>query len=108
MGDYYTALSSGECVEDAPSVGLPCVVRFKADDRFYRSQILSIHGQFAQVLFVDYGNEQETPLKELKRIHPRFIQCPQMVCLVSYLIKFAIVLLFICILFYTDLAVQVK
>ncbi|KAK4011675.1 hypothetical protein OUZ56_020794 [Daphnia magna] len=78
LGEYYTALSSSELVEDSPSVGLPCVVRFKDDDRFYRSQILSIHGNFAQVLFVDYGNEQETPLKELKRIHPRFMKCPQL------------------------------
>ncbi|XP_057380222.1 uncharacterized protein LOC130702570 isoform X2 [Daphnia carinata] len=78
LGEYYTALSSTELIEDSPCVGLPCVVRFKADDRFYRSQILAICGNFAQVLFVDYGNEQETPLKDLKRIHPRFLKCPQL------------------------------
>jgi tudor domain-containing protein 1/4/6/7 len=79
LEEYYMALSSDELVEDSPSVGLPCVVKFKDDSRFYRSQILSIRGQFASVLFVDYGNEQETALKELKRIHPRFLNFPQLV-----------------------------
>lgn len=79
LEEHYSALSNDELVEDSPSVGLPCVVRFKDDARFYRSQILSIRGQFAQVLFVDYGNEQETALKELKRIHPRFLKFPQLV-----------------------------
>ena len=79
LEEYYTALPGDELFEDSPSVGLPCVVKFKDDSRFYRSQILSIRGQFATVLFVDYGNDQETALKELKRIHPRFLNFPQLV-----------------------------
>ena len=81
LHEHYSALASDELVEDSPSVGLPCVVRFEDDSRFYRSQILTIRGQFANVLFVDYGNEQETPLKELKRIHPQFLAFPKLVIL---------------------------
>lgn len=66
-------------MEDKPSVGLPCVVQYNEDKRFYRSQILSIRDQVAKVLFVDYGNEQDTPLSELKRIIPRFMELPQLV-----------------------------
>lgn len=34
----------------------------------------------ANVLFVDYGNEQSnTPLSELKRITSQFLQVPQLV-----------------------------
>jgi hypothetical protein len=82
LEEHYLALSSDELVEDSPCVGLPCVVKFKDDGRFYRSEILSIRGSFANVIFVDYGNEQETALKELKRIHPRFLKFPQLVSFV--------------------------
>jgi hypothetical protein len=60
-------------------VGLPCVARFTEDGRFYRSKILAIVDQVAKVLFVDYGNEQETPISQLRRMVPRFMQCPQLV-----------------------------
>jgi hypothetical protein len=60
-------------------VGLPCVARFTEDERYYRSKILFVGDQVAKVLFVDYGNEQETPISQLKRMVPRFMQCPQLV-----------------------------
>ena len=77
--ELYSSLSPRELMEDKPSVGLPCVVQYNEDKRFYRSQILSIRDQVAKVLFVDYGNEQDTPLSELKRIIPRFMELPQLV-----------------------------
>ena len=55
------------------------MARFTEDGRFYRSQILSIRDEMADILFVDYGNQQETPLSQLKRITPRFMEFPQMV-----------------------------
>lgn len=80
--EFYSSLAFGELIEDSPKDGLPCVVRFTEDQRYYRAKILSIKGQIAEVLFVDYGNEQDTPLKELKRITPRFMQFPQLVWLI--------------------------
>jgi len=60
------------------------VARFTEDERYYRSKILSIVDQVAKVLFVDYGNEQETPISQLKRMVPRFMQCPQLVKLINF------------------------
>jgi len=80
MNGFYSSLSANELVEDSPKVGLPCVVRFKEDGMFYRSQILTIlPDKTAQVLFVDYGNEQITPLTDIKRIVPKFMKLPQLV-----------------------------
>lgn len=72
-------MSANELMETEPTVGSPCVVRFTEDQRYYRSQIIAIRDQIAEVLFVDYGNEQDTPLSELKRMIPRFMQFPQLV-----------------------------
>ena len=79
LEQYYAFLSEGELVEDQPRVDLPCVVRFLDDGRYYRSRILSMDEQVAKVLFIDYGNEQITPLKDLKRIVPRFMDFSQLV-----------------------------
>jgi tudor domain-containing protein 1/4/6/7 len=63
---------------------LLCVARFVEDQRFYRSQIINIKGDAAQILFVDYGNVQDdTPLQDLKRIVPDFLAFPKLVSLLS-------------------------
>lgn len=77
--EFYSSLPPGELLENHPSVGLPCVARFIEDGRYYRSKILSICQEMAEVLFVDYGNQQDTPLSQLKRMIPPFMQCPQLV-----------------------------
>jgi len=82
LNEFYASLSANELVEDIPKVGLPCVVRSKEDGMFYRSQIVAIlPGKTAQILFVDNGNEQLTPLTDIKRIVPEFMKLPQLVSL---------------------------
>lgn len=78
LEEFYSALSPNELVEDEPSEGLACVVKFNDDGRYYRTRIISIEDDTAEVLFVDYGNMQTTPLTELKRIHPDFMEFPQL------------------------------
>ncbi|EFX87066.1 hypothetical protein DAPPUDRAFT_312582 [Daphnia pulex] len=75
---FYSSLSPNDLHEYQPSLGLPCVARFTEDGRYYRSQILSIVDDIADILFVDYGNQQKTHLSELKRITPCFMEFPQM------------------------------
>ena len=82
LTEFYSSLTANELVETSPRVGLPCVVRYLEDELFYRSRIIAMDHQTATVLFVDFGNEQPgTPLSDLKRIIPRFLQIPQLVCL---------------------------
>jgi hypothetical protein len=76
---FYSSHSPKEFIEDQPTVGLPCVARFNEDDRYYRSEILSIRESIAELLFVDFGNKQNTPLSQLKRMVPRFMKFPKLV-----------------------------
>jgi hypothetical protein len=76
---FYSSLSREEMMEEQPSLGLPCVARFTEDDRFYRSEILTIRGEIAELLFVDFGNKQTTPLSQVKRMVPRFLGFPKLV-----------------------------
>jgi tudor domain-containing protein 1/4/6/7 len=84
---FYSSLSTNDLHEDQPSLGLPWVARFTDDGRYYRSQILSIVDDIADILFVDYGNQQKTPLSELKRITPCFMKLPRMVILFNLYLK---------------------
>jgi hypothetical protein len=87
LDEFYSSLGPNELKETEPCVGLLCVARFVEDQRFYRSQIIDIKGDVAQVLFVDYGNEQDdTPLQDLKRIVPDFLTFPKLVMLPSSVI----------------------
>ena len=79
LEEVYSSLHTSELIETEPRVGLPCVTRFSDDKRFYRAQIVAIDGSNARVEFVDYGNEDQVPLSELKRIVPCFMAFPKTV-----------------------------
>jgi hypothetical protein len=40
---------------------------------------MSIRGLTAQILFVDFGNKQDTHISKLKTIVPRFMMFPKLV-----------------------------
>ncbi|NXG70597.1 TDRD9 helicase, partial [Baryphthengus martii] len=54
----------------SPHPELVCLAPFSyLENRgYYRARILYIHGDFAEVFFVDYGNRSKVPLKNLKQI----------------------------------------
>lgn len=79
LEEFYSSLDKTVLQEVDARVGMPCVTRFSEDQRFYRAEIIAIRGQTAEVLYVDYGNEEEAPLGELKRIVPRFSRFPRLV-----------------------------
>ena len=57
-------------------MGSPCVVPYIEDNRWYRGKILAIDRQEAQVLLVDYGYKQKSPLGDLKAIDQTFLTLP--------------------------------
>ena len=79
LEEFYSSLPKTALQEVDAQVGLPCVTRFSEDQRFYRAEIIAIREQTAEVVYVDYGNEEEAPLNELKRIVPCFAQFPRLV-----------------------------
>jgi Tudor domain len=96
LEEFYSSLGPNELKETEPSVGLLCVARFVEDQRFYRSQIIDIKGDVAQLLFVDYGNEQDdTPLQDLKRIVPDFLTFPKLVMSPFLQQEFTVMILFL-------------
>ena len=64
-------LSLGMC-----AVGDFCVAKFQEDGLYYRARVLKVQGNRALVQFVDYGNEESTPVSELKILLQKLCHIP--------------------------------
>lgn len=58
------------------SVGTACCARFPDDDNWYRARILHTKGKNVVVAYVDYGNEQEVNVSDLRTITSELIRLP--------------------------------
>lgn len=59
-----------------PKVGEVCVAKFSLDDEWYRAKVLSVNGSNATVLFIDYGNTEQTQSTRLAQIPAGFENLP--------------------------------
>ena len=59
-----------------PKVGDLCVAKFSMDDEWYRAKVLSVSGSQVSVLFVDYGNREQTQAVKLAQIPAGFEVLP--------------------------------
>ncbi|KAG6446593.1 maternal protein tudor isoform X2 [Manduca sexta] len=57
-------------------VGAACCARFPDDDNWYRARVRDTKGKKVVVAYVDYGNEQEVDVSDLRTISPDLIQLP--------------------------------
>lgn len=57
-------------------VGAACCARFPDDENWYRARIRNTKGGKVVVTYVDYGNEQEIDLSDLRTITPELIKLP--------------------------------
>ncbi|XP_063828326.1 maternal protein tudor-like isoform X8 [Ostrinia nubilalis] len=57
-------------------VGAACCARFPDDDNWYRARIRDTKGRKVIVVYVDYGNEQEIEISDLRTITPDLIKLP--------------------------------
>ncbi|XP_026762848.2 maternal protein tudor-like isoform X1 [Galleria mellonella] len=57
-------------------VGAACCARFPDDDNWYRARIRDVKGNKVVVAYVDYGNEQEIDVSDLRTITPDLIKLP--------------------------------
>uniref|UniRef100_A0A8C6M2D9 Tudor domain-containing protein n=1 Tax=Nothobranchius furzeri TaxID=105023 RepID=A0A8C6M2D9_NOTFU len=48
--------------------GSPCLALFSQDDQWYRAQVMQKEGETLRVLFVDYGNEAEVDIKNVRAL----------------------------------------
>ena len=56
-----------------PTLGQPCVAKFADDGVWYRGRITQVNETDVQVLFVDYGNSQVTPICDIKEAEMKFL-----------------------------------
>ena len=64
-------LSSGSV-----NVGMACCAKFSEDEAWYRAKVLKHDGSNVTVLFVDYGNAEETSTRSLRAITDELVQVP--------------------------------
>ncbi|KAM3966126.1 LOW QUALITY PROTEIN: tudor domain containing protein [Aphomia sociella] len=57
-------------------VGTACCARFPDDDNWYRARVRETKGSKVVVAYVDYGNEQEIDISNLRTITPDLIRLP--------------------------------
>ena len=55
---------------------MACVAKYTDDGSWYRGKILHIEGSDVDILFVDYGNKQRTPINLVKAIEEEFVVLP--------------------------------
>ena len=54
-----------------------CVAKYSEDKQWYRAVVTALTGnQRVRVLYVDYGNTEELPYFELRKISDEFIRLP--------------------------------
>ncbi|XP_026841742.1 maternal protein tudor [Drosophila persimilis] len=58
----------------SPEVGSACVARFSQDGNFYRALVSSIKEQRFRVVYVDYGNSEVLPSKDVYQIPTELLQ----------------------------------
>jgi tudor domain-containing protein 1/4/6/7 len=55
----------------SPKVGDFCYSIFSDDDQWYRAKILSVTGDSAEVLYIDYGNSETVSVGQLKKLQSK-------------------------------------
>lgn len=63
---------------ELPREGMACVTKYAVDDEWYRGRIIGLYMEAKEVdvLFVDYGNIQRTPISSVKAMNPEFVELP--------------------------------
>lgn len=69
------ASSAGKVLPEV-AVGCLCIARFPDDRRYYRAQVLSKHGDEAEVIFVDHGDIAAIDMRTLLELPDEFMQLP--------------------------------
>ena len=62
-----------------------CVAKYSEDKQWYRAVVTALTGnQRVRVLYVDYGNTEELPYFELRKISDEFIRLPVQVSVLPH------------------------
>lgn len=77
MNEMQEVYSSAPSASDMNfKIGDFVVALFSEDGMWYRAVVNDIQSEGVNVLFVDYGNSEVTPSKNLRRLEPSFVNLP--------------------------------
>lgn len=54
--------------------GHPCLARYKNDNKWYRAQVIQNNYRTVSVVFIDYGNEEDVDIKDLRQISANLLE----------------------------------
>ena len=72
----YHPLKMKESALTHPECGQACVAFYEVDGNWYRAQVVSVDGDDASVLYVDYGNVEKLRVVKLKLLTEKFTRIP--------------------------------
>ena len=72
----YHPLKMKESALTNPECGQACVAFYEVDGNWYRAQVVSVDGDDASVLYVDYGNVEKLRVVKLKQLTDKFTKIP--------------------------------
>ena len=75
IDEYYAALGETEYCIEAPFVSSFCMATFSEDGGWYRARIMVISSTI-DVFYIDYGNTESLPVKNIKTLRPEFSALP--------------------------------
>ncbi|XP_061700207.1 tudor domain-containing 6-like isoform X2 [Syngnathoides biaculeatus] len=70
-------------IPESLNPGTPCLALFPTDSQWYRAQVVRRNDSTVCVLFVDYGNESEVDMKDLRYLPCSLIEYPPQAFLCS-------------------------
>ncbi|KAK3602033.1 hypothetical protein CHS0354_015024 [Potamilus streckersoni] len=77
LHEHYSKLQAGQEALSSPTLGTPCVAQYSVDMGWYRAKITGLLSNgLAEVMFVDYGNNECLSKDLLKAIMPEFMNLP--------------------------------
>lgn len=77
MTDLMKQYASGQGSPlQSAQVGQICAVKYTEDQAWYRGKISAVKGNTVHAVFVDYGNSEDIPLSDTKKIIPALLEVP--------------------------------
>ena len=76
VNSTYSAVPEGEGRVATPSIGQACCAKFSEDEAWYRAEITQLHDGRATVLFIDFGNSDDTAADQLLTLKPEHLEQP--------------------------------
>ena len=71
QGGNQPAMNAADC-----TVGKPCIAFYAADSGWYRGHVVSVTSGQVKVLYVDYGNTEVVPIRQVRPAQLQFLKSP--------------------------------